>query len=151
MDKKPKKIDAEKALQEQIEKVRPEDEERIRMDFNKTLKQVKKASGKFVETMVRNLKILYAMATDKDYEIDWRTKAIAMACLIYVMLPTDIIPDFIPVAGLLDDAAVVALTVRKLRREIQRYQEFKKARQTSQNGNTAGGKTEPPASSRRKN
>jgi uncharacterized membrane protein YkvA (DUF1232 family) len=50
-----------------------------------------------------------------------RTDRIAIiAVLAYLALPFDLVPDFIPVAGQLDDVIVVALLVRRLRRTITR-------------------------------
>jgi uncharacterized membrane protein YkvA (DUF1232 family) len=41
----------------------------------------------------------------------WR-KALVVALIAYLALPFDLIPDFIPVAGVLDDAILVALVLR---------------------------------------
>ncbi len=40
----------------------------------------------------------------------WR-KLLLLAAAIYVFLPIDLIPDMLPVAGWLDDAAVVFIAV----------------------------------------
>jgi uncharacterized membrane protein YkvA (DUF1232 family) len=45
-----------------------------------------------------------------------RFRAIVVAMLGYLALPFDVIPDFIPVAGQLDDAVVVVLTLRAILR-----------------------------------
>ena len=45
-----------------------------------------------------------------------RRKALLFALAGYLMLPFDLVPDFIPVAGQLDDAVVVALVLRSLLR-----------------------------------
>jgi uncharacterized membrane protein YkvA (DUF1232 family) len=41
-------------------------------------------------------------------------KLLLGASLVYLAMPIDLVPDFIPVAGQLDDAIVVALVVRSL-------------------------------------
>jgi uncharacterized membrane protein YkvA (DUF1232 family) len=42
-------------------------------------------------------------------------KALLLALAGYLMLPFDLVPDFIPVAGQLGDAVIVALVLRGLR------------------------------------
>lgn len=41
--------------------------------------------------------------------------------LLYVISPIDIIPDFIVVAGVLDDLAVLSLAIPKLIREVDKF------------------------------
>src|SRR5436309_7161290 len=41
----------------------------------------------------------------------WR-KALILALIAYLALPLDLVPDFIPVAGQLDDAILVAIVLR---------------------------------------
>jgi len=42
-----------------------------------------------------------------------RSRKLALVCLLgYLALPIDVIPDFIPVAGQLDDAILVAVVLR---------------------------------------
>jgi uncharacterized membrane protein YkvA (DUF1232 family) len=43
-------------------------------------------------------------------------KALLIALAAYLALPIDLVPDFIPVAGQLDDAIVVALVLRSVLR-----------------------------------
>jgi uncharacterized membrane protein YkvA (DUF1232 family) len=47
-----------------------------------------------------------------DREVPRRHKLILAALVGYLALPIDLVPDFIPVAGQLDDAVVVALVLR---------------------------------------
>lgn len=43
------------------------------------------------------------------------------AALLYLVNPMDIVPDAIPAAGLLDDAAIVGWMLGKLREELDRF------------------------------
>lgn len=51
-----------------------------------------------------------------DSRMPRRYRVIVVALLGYLALPFDLVPDFIPVAGQLDDAVVVALTLRAILR-----------------------------------
>jgi len=51
-----------------------------------------------------------------DDRMPRRYRAIVVALLGYLALPFDVVPDFIPVAGQLDDAVVVALTLSAILR-----------------------------------
>ena len=47
-----------------------------------------------------------------DPRVQTRWKIISGMALVYLALPFDLVPDFIPVLGQLDDAIVVALVLR---------------------------------------
>lgn len=51
-----------------------------------------------------------------DSRMPRRYRVIVVALIGYLALPFDVIPDFIPVAGQLDDAVVVVLTLRAILR-----------------------------------
>jgi uncharacterized membrane protein YkvA (DUF1232 family) len=52
----------------------------------------------------------------QDDRIPRRRKRLVVATLAYLALPFDLVPDFIPVAGQLDDAIVVAFALRSVLR-----------------------------------
>ena len=49
-----------------------------------------------------------------------------ISALIYFVSPVDIIPDFLPVVGYLDDAAVVAACIKLLKSDIDDYKQWRK-------------------------
>ena len=48
----------------------------------------------------------------RDPRVPRRRKLLLTALVAYLALPFDLVPDFIPVAGQLDDAIIVALVLR---------------------------------------
>lgn len=47
-----------------------------------------------------------------DERVPRRSKLLLAALIAYLAMPIDVVPDFIPVAGQLDDAIIVALVLR---------------------------------------
>ena len=46
-----------------------------------------------------------------------------VAAILYVVSPLDIIPDFLIVAGLVDDAAIIAWAFNEMSKELSKYKE----------------------------
>jgi uncharacterized membrane protein YkvA (DUF1232 family) len=51
-----------------------------------------------------------------DPRVAWWRKATLAGLILYLAMPLDVVPDFIPIAGQLDDAIVVALVLRTVLR-----------------------------------
>ena len=66
-----------------------------------------RAIARFVPDCVVLFKRLLA-----DPRLPRRRKAVLVLLLAYLLLPIDLVPDFVPVAGYLDDAVVAALALR---------------------------------------
>ncbi len=77
------------------------------------------------ESFSQGVKMLFCML--KDYvcgnytALPWRVVSTVGFTLLYVLSPIDLIPDFIPVVGLLDDIGCVALCLKALDCEIEIY------------------------------
>jgi len=50
----------------------------------------------------------------RDPRIPFRPRALAVGALVYVMSPIDILPDFLPIVGGLDDVLLLALALNAL-------------------------------------
>ena len=54
----------------------------------------------------------------RDPRCPWHARVVAVAVLAYALSPIDLIPDVIPVLGLLDDIVIVPLGILLVRRLI---------------------------------
>lgn len=68
----------------------------------------------------RNVAVLYLAADDP--RVPWYAKVVAAGVVAYALSPIDLIPDFIPVLGYLDDVIIVplgiALAIRLIPEEV---------------------------------
>jgi uncharacterized membrane protein YkvA (DUF1232 family) len=51
-------------------------------------------------------------------QVPWHAKTVAGCAVLYVISPIQLIPNFIPVIGQLDDVVVVTLAIKFLRRSV---------------------------------
>lgn len=59
------------------------------------------------------------------------TTVAAVAVLIYFISPIDLIPDFIPVVGLLDDVALIAWFSTSIKHELDKFHEWEATKATT--------------------
>ena len=81
--------------------------------------------------LVRDVRTLFEMLTDRSYPVPWRTTAAIVFALGYFLMSIDVIPDFVPVVGFLDDALVVAEVVFLLSGDLRRFRDHRAAPATS--------------------
>jgi uncharacterized membrane protein YkvA (DUF1232 family) len=67
------------------------------------------ALGRWSRALKRDVHAISGAA--RDPRTPWYAKALALAVVAYALSPIDLIPDFIPVLGLLDDLIVVPLGI----------------------------------------
>jgi uncharacterized membrane protein YkvA (DUF1232 family) len=66
--------------------------------------------GSFFREVIQQIKLAFALLLDP--RVHPITKLIPLAAVGYLLLPTDIIPDVIPVLGQMDDLVVMMLGLR---------------------------------------
>src|SRR5690606_34129177 len=54
-------------------------------------------------------------------DVSWRSIALLVGGLLYVVSPADVIPDALPLLGALDDLAVLAVATRLARADLKAY------------------------------
>jgi uncharacterized membrane protein YkvA (DUF1232 family) len=72
----------------------------------------------------RQILLLYGLLKAwwrKDFDLPWKTAAAITAALLYFLNPFDIVPDFIPVVGYLDDAVVVGACLKLIQVDLRAY------------------------------
>ncbi|GHA66491.1 YkvA family protein [Pontibacter akesuensis] len=102
--------------------------------ITETLKKgtAKKGVGALAGEVWENLQLLTRMikaASSGDYKgIPPQTMVGGIAVLIYFIMPIDVIPDVIPVIGLLDDASLLAWFMASIKVELDRFKEWEASR-----------------------
>ena len=103
----------------------PKDLEKVMADA-----QTAEEKGGKLGDQIENFKLLWNLL--KDYyngtyrNVPWKFIAAIGFAVAYLISPIDVIPDFIPLVGYVDDAAVFGLVVKSFMSEIEEYKNWKK-------------------------
>ena len=125
----------ESSIKEYISKAKKiiNDDEKLKKlieDVLKKLKEIssdKKTSAKLNDSLRLFIRIINAY-TSKEYTyVPWKTICLIVAGLIYFIYPVDLIPDFIPVSGLIDDVALIAWIYESIQDDIDNFLEWEKS------------------------
>jgi len=109
----------------------------ILKDKSKANDTIKEALGKAVtnkgqlEGVWAKMVLLFAVAKDYvngDYtEIPKRSIIAILGGLIYFLSPIDVVPDFVPVLGFIDDVFVLNLVYKQVLKDLEKYKIWKDA------------------------
>ena len=128
----------EKFTQEKIEELYRKVSENFKLEDIKTLLgKAKELFAKFqdnekLKEFLSDYKLLIEMI--KDYyngeyrEVPMYVIAAIGGTLLYILSPIDLIPDFLPVIGYLDDAAVFAFCLKMIGKELEMYKKWKETK-----------------------
>lgn len=121
------KEQAKNFIAKEAQKVTPKDVEKVLNKSEEIRRQFESEGplGKFLD----DCKLFIALVKDywhgKYKRIPYWTIAAIVVSLLYVLNPLDLIPDFIPGLGQVDDAAVVAACLLLVRQDLHKYRKWK--------------------------
>ena len=120
-----------KALEENKEKAKAflNDDDKMEtlfQDFEKRLKLIPKI-GKRASDIAVLLSMLRAYIKKQYTDVSIATILAAVAGLIYVVNPMDIVPEYILGVGVLDDAAIVGIILQAMHMDLNKYKKWQKA------------------------
>jgi len=116
-------------IKEEAQKVTEKDVEKV---INKSEEIKKKFSAKGpLARFIEDGQLLIAIV--KDYwsgayrQVPYGVIASIVFTLIYVLNPFDLIPDFLPLIGQLDDVAVMGACLMLVERDLHKYKDWKQS------------------------
>jgi uncharacterized membrane protein YkvA (DUF1232 family) len=104
-----------------------DDPDRLNNLLDKAAKKANARQGPLAEiweTLLTCFRLLRAYAARKYTRIPWQSLIMLTASVVYFVMPMDFIPDFILSLGIVDDAAVLAWTFKKLKGDLDEFRRW---------------------------
>ena len=121
------KKQAEEELKKGALRITEEDVQKV-LDRREKIEKKFKSEGP-LGRFVADAKLMFALV--RDYangsyrRVPFWTIAAIVAALLYVLSPIDLIPDFIPIIGYVDDALVVSACLAMVKQDLHAYRNWK--------------------------
>lgn len=99
------------------------------------VKEMRKHWNKFrsspeLKNILKDVSLMYQLVRDSlkgEYPGFPKTKMLlVVGALAYLLLPLDLVPDFIPLVGWLDDIIVVTWVIAQCKGELERYKAWRR-------------------------
>ena len=71
------------------------------------------------------LQMVGAWVSGEYKDVPWKTIVFVIAGGVYFVNPFDLIPDFIPVIGYIDDVTVVGFVINSITEDLSKFREFR--------------------------
>jgi uncharacterized membrane protein YkvA (DUF1232 family) len=99
----------------------PEKASNLLVDAMRKADKNKGALQKVWEELMALFRLISVWATGEYTAVPVKTILLAIAAVIYFLIPIDLIPDFIPLAGFLDDASVIAYVIKSIHDDLDKF------------------------------
>jgi uncharacterized membrane protein YkvA (DUF1232 family) len=73
------------------------------------------------DSLMTLMRLVRAWATGRYRRVPWHSIVLAIAGVLYFVMPLDLVPDWIIGAGLLDDAAVIAWVAKSIKDDLDAF------------------------------
>lgn len=114
----------------------PEKSKQLLEDALKKAKEKEKSKGPLADlwnSLTALFRLLQAYIRHEYTDIPWGSIVMVVVAIIYFVSPIDLIPDWLPIAGYVDDAAVIAFVIRQIRVDLDNFLKWE-AEQTTAHG-----------------
>ena len=117
----------EEYVAENVDKIKDEDVEIVLKNENQINKKFSGANSlsKYAELGKIMLQMLRDIKKGNYKSVPWFTIATIVVSLLYVLNPMDLVPDFIPGLGYVDDLAVLSICIGWIESDLHRYLDWK--------------------------
>lgn len=106
----------------------------------KKAKEKEKSKGPLADlwnSLTALFRLLQAYIRHEYTDIPWGSIVMVVVAIIYFVSPIDLIPDWIPIAGYIDDAAVIAFVIRQIKVDLDNFLEWEAEQIAAHPGGTA--------------
>lgn len=96
-----------------------------------------------LDVMLTVVRMVRSYSSGEYRQISVKTIISGLAVLLYVLSPVDLVPDFIPVLGFLDDLSLISWFVASFQTEIIRFRDWEKTAAVALDGPRPDAQAEP--------
>lgn len=91
---------------------------------DKAIASGSKPLGEMWEQLAAAFRLVKAYANGSYRQVPWSSIVMIVASLLYFVMPADLVPDFLFAIGLMDDAALLAYTLKTLSDDLSKFKSW---------------------------